>query len=114
MHWPVAWSSPAKVSDVPLIKVEKASLPPTAVTARTSPNAPSSQAAASKKLRPPPPTSVEITFTKGVPSRVSVKHLLPEGERFHGGFYDTVVGYHSYDSNLVGVTFDAKTEPEGS
>ena len=33
-----------------------------------------------------------MTFTKGVPSRVSVKHLIPEGERFHGGYYDTVAG----------------------
>ena len=94
---------------MPLTKVEKATPASAAVTPRPGPNSPSSQTTGSKNLRQPPPTSVEITFTKGVPSRVSVKHLIPEGERFQGGYYDTVAGYHSYCSNLVGVTFDAKT-----
>jgi len=99
----------AKGSDVPLTKVEKATPTSAAVTPRPGPDPQSSQTSASKVLRSSPPANVEIAFTKGIPSRVSVKHLIPEGERFHGGYYDTVAGYHSYCSNLVGVTFDART-----
>jgi hypothetical protein len=99
--------------DKPLTKAEKDALPASANallggidalvpdTPSPTPPRPSSPA--------PPPTRVDVVFTKGVPSRVSVKHLVPPGERYQGGFYDAVAGYHSYVTNLVGVTFDART-----
>jgi hypothetical protein len=50
-----------------------------------------------------------VVFRKGLPQRIHLGTHLPRGERYNGGWFDTEPNYHSYDRNLVGVTFDAKT-----
>ena len=50
-----------------------------------------------------------VVFSKGVAQRVSLASQLPSGDRYNGGWFDTEPNYHSYNRNLVGITFDAKT-----
>lgn len=52
-----------------------------------------------------------LVFTEGVPSRIDVSALIPQGaDRYTGGYYSEQPGTYSYNDRIPGITFDAATK----